>query len=88
MHPRVSDSSRAAGVCCPLQVADGHHQHHVSELVCEELEGTLLAAAAEQPDLEEALVRRAALCCWQRAVAGATSGAGQRDAVLPLGCLC
>ncbi|KAL4419347.1 hypothetical protein ABPG77_001574 [Micractinium sp. CCAP 211/92] len=36
-------------------VADGHHQHYVSELVCEELQTTLSAAVAEQPSLEAAL---------------------------------
>lgn len=36
-------------------VADGHHQHYVSELVCEELQATLSAAVAEQPSLEAAL---------------------------------
>lgn len=40
-----------------LQVADGHHQHHVSELVCDALQETLRAAVEEQPDLEAALVR-------------------------------
>ncbi len=46
---------------CALQVADGHHQHHVSELVCEELEDTLRAAVAEQAELEAALVRGGSL---------------------------
>lgn len=47
-----------------LQVADGHHQHHVSELVCDELQETLRAAVAEQPDVEAALVSaECAVCC-------------------------
>ncbi|KAL4440484.1 hypothetical protein ABPG75_003485 [Micractinium tetrahymenae] len=36
-------------------VADGHHQHFVAELVCEELKATLSTAVAEQPSLEAAL---------------------------------
>lgn len=36
-------------------VADGHHQHYVAELVCEELQTTLSAAVVEQPSLEAAL---------------------------------
>ncbi|KAI7837891.1 hypothetical protein COHA_008293 [Chlorella ohadii] len=43
------------GAALVWAVADGHHQHHVSELVCEELEDTLRAAVAEQAELEAAL---------------------------------
>lgn len=38
-------------------VADGHHQHHVAELVCEELEATLSAAVAEHACSLEAALR-------------------------------
>ncbi|KAL4856336.1 putative protein phosphatase 2C 22 [Chlorella vulgaris] len=36
-------------------VADGHHQHHVSELVCAELQATLNRAVTQYSSLEQAL---------------------------------
>lgn len=36
-------------------VADGHHQHYVSELVCEELKAVLTEAVAHHSNLEQAL---------------------------------
>jgi hypothetical protein len=38
------------------QVADGHHRHHVSELVCEQLPAVLGEAVAQHATLEAALV--------------------------------
>ena len=46
------------------QVADGHHQHHVSELVCDELEAALSEAVGQHESLEHALVS-ACPACWR-----------------------
>ena len=58
-----------------MQVADGHHQHYVSELVCAELQPALVASVLEHPDLEQALVRSG-------------SGRCMRVAQLPAGFAC
>ncbi|PSC72040.1 tubulin beta chain [Micractinium conductrix] len=45
----------AGGSALVWAVADGHHQHHVAELVCEELPASLAAALTETDSLEAAL---------------------------------
>lgn len=75
-HHQARIQKRQTLCCCLaafLQVADGHHQHHVSELVCEELEETLRAAVGEKPNLEDALVRG-----WESRVHSADIGWASR----------